>query len=78
VQLLILLVFGEVLRENGEEGEAAGSVGGGETLVWGNVHGLASLVKIQRLPGDQEVQRTVEQTGGLKRGSWHDMYVNYK
>ncbi len=56
-------VFGEILRADGEQGEAAENAGGGRMLVWGNVHVLAYPVKIQRLPGDRQVLRKVAQTG---------------
>lgn len=61
---------GEVLRENGEEGEAAEDLRVKATLLWGNVHGLVSLVTIERLPGDQEVERLVEQAVRVHLASW--------
>lgn len=56
-------VAGEVLHENSEEGEAAEDLQGNAALLWGNVHGLVSLLMIERLPGGQEqLERLAEQT----------------
>ncbi|MCA1716752.1 MAG: TetR/AcrR family transcriptional regulator [Actinobacteria bacterium] len=63
-------VIGEVLRENGKEGEATENSQGKATLLWGNVHGLVSLVMIERLPGDQVVESLVEQTVRVHLASW--------
>jgi hypothetical protein len=49
-------VVEEVLRENGEEGEAGGSRGKA-ALLWGNVHGLVSLVS-KTYPGQTSRQLT--------------------
>ncbi len=63
-------VIGEVLRKNHKEEEVAEDSRGKATLLWGNVHGLVSLLMIERLPSGQEVETLVEQTVRVHLASW--------
>ena len=65
-------VVGEVLRENGEEAEAADSRGKAMAL-WANEHGTVSLLAIERPSDDQEeAERLVDHAVRVHLASWRD------